>query len=127
MVDSKVRVAIATDYNPGSSVYNSQPLMMNFAMSYGKLTLEEAFMGVTRNAALSLKRRRIGLIEEGAQADLIVWNGIHDIAQIPYYNTESAQFITHTIKKGRIFNRQPKAKKEKKPKAEATNQQQGTQ
>jgi imidazolonepropionase len=121
MIDSNVRVAIATDYNPGSCVYNSQPLMMNFAMVFGKITLEEAFMGVTRNAALSLNRKKIGLIEEGAQADLIVWNGIHDIAQIPYHNTESAQFITHTIKKGKIFDRQPKQKKVKKPKAEAAN------
>jgi imidazolonepropionase len=74
MIDSNVRVALATDYNPGSSVFNSQPLMMTFAMSYGKLTLEEAFKGVTRNAALSLKRPNVGIIDKNAQADLLVWN-----------------------------------------------------
>jgi imidazolonepropionase len=119
MITKGVRVAIASDYNPGSCVFNSQPLMMNFAMMYGKLTLDEAFMGVTRNAALSLNRKKIGMIEEGAEADLIVWK-FDDISQIPYQNTESAQFITHTIKKGKIFDRQPKikVKKPKTPSAE---------
>lgn len=35
-----VRVAIGTDYNPGSSVFQSQPLMMNLAMTNGNLTLD---------------------------------------------------------------------------------------
>ncbi len=63
---------------------------MNFSMSYGKLTLEEAFMGITRNAALALGRDQTGVIDEGAQADLIVWNGIDQLAQIPYYHYESS-------------------------------------
>ena len=115
MIEKNIRVAIGTDYNPGSSVYNSQALMMNYAMMFGKLTLEEAFKGVTRNAALSLYRKKIGLIEEGAQADLILWQ-LNDISQIPYHNTESAQFITHIIKKGRVFNKLPKVKATRKPK-----------
>ncbi len=102
MIDGGVRVAIATDYNPGSSVFNSQPLMMNFAMQFGKLTIEEALKGVTRNAALSLSRKNVGIIDENAQADLVAWK-LDNINQIPYYNYESAQFITHIIKKGKIF------------------------
>jgi imidazolonepropionase len=35
MIERDVRVAIATDYNPGSCLFNSQPLMMNFAMMHG--------------------------------------------------------------------------------------------
>jgi imidazolonepropionase-like amidohydrolase len=91
--------------------------MMNFAMMYGELTLEEAFKGVTRNAAFSLGRRNVGIINEGAYADLIFWklNGIH---QIPYYNTESAQFITHIIKRGRVFSKLPKVKVPRQPKKE---------
>ncbi len=41
-------------------------MMMNFSMTYGKLTLEEAFMGVTRNAAIALDRHNTGIIDEGA-------------------------------------------------------------
>lgn len=117
MLDRDIRVAIGTDYNPGSCLFNSQPLMMNFAMMHGKLTLEEAFKGVTRNAALSLGRKNVGIIDEGAFADLIFWklNGIH---QIPYYNTESAQFITHIIKRGKVFSKLPKVKAPKQPKKE---------
>jgi len=100
LLSAGCRVAISTDQNPGSSNFNSQPMMMNFAMSYGKMTLEEAFMGVTRNAALALSRRNQGLLEEGADADLVVWNGIDKLAQIPYYHYEASQFITHTIKNG---------------------------
>lgn len=66
MIDKGVRVAIATDHNPGSSVFNSQPLMMNYAMMYGKMTVEEAFKGVTRNAALSLDRPNVGIIDKDA-------------------------------------------------------------
>jgi len=74
MLDAGVRVAIGTDFNPGSSVFSSQPLMMNFAIANCKLTLEEAFRGVTKTAAESLKRKNLGVIAEGAKADLLVWN-----------------------------------------------------
>jgi len=95
-------VALATDYNPGSSVFNSQALMMNFAMQFGKMTVEEALKGVTREAAFSLNRKNVGIIDEKAQADLIIWK-LQDITQIPYHNYESSQFITHIIKKGKVF------------------------
>ena len=74
MIEAGVRVAIASDYNPGSSVYNSLPMMMNFSMVYGKLTVEEAFKGVTRNSALALARPNTGIIEVGANADLLAWD-----------------------------------------------------
>jgi imidazolonepropionase len=66
MIEKGVRVAIGTDYNPGSCTYNSQALMMQLAMSNGKLTLAEAFSGITKNASLSLLRPKQGVINEGA-------------------------------------------------------------
>lgn len=62
--------------------------MMNFAMQHGKITIEEALKAVTLNAAKSLKRSKVGMIDIGAQADLLVWN-LDNIHQIPYYNFES--------------------------------------
>ena len=47
MIENGVKVALATDYNPGSSVYMNQPQIMNFAMVYQKMTLQEAFKGIT--------------------------------------------------------------------------------
>jgi imidazolonepropionase-like amidohydrolase len=49
-------------------------MMMCFAMSYAKLSLEEAFQAATRNSALALDRKHIGIVEVGAQADLLVWD-----------------------------------------------------
>jgi len=86
MIEAGCRVALASDHNPGSSVFNSQPMMMNFAMTYGKLTLKTAFKGVTRNAALALGRDKTGIIEPLTVPDLLIWNGIDSLAQIPYYH-----------------------------------------
>jgi len=80
LINAGCRVALASDHNPGSSVFNSQPMMMNFAMTYGKMILEEAFKGITRNSAIALGRHNLGIIDEGADADLLVWNGIDSLA-----------------------------------------------
>ena len=54
MVDAGCDLAIATDFNPGSSVHQSLPQMMQLCMANGGLTLNEALLGVTHNAAKSL-------------------------------------------------------------------------
>ena len=76
--------------------------MMCLAMQYGKMTVQEAFKAVTINAALSLSLKNVGMVDDDAQADLIAWK-LDSIDQIPYYNVESSKFITHIIKKGKIF------------------------
>jgi imidazolonepropionase-like amidohydrolase len=40
--------------------------MMSFAMQYGKMNIQEALKAVTRNAALSLNLRNVGIINEDA-------------------------------------------------------------
>lgn len=54
LLDAGCQLAIATDFNPGSSVHQSLPQMMQLCMANGGLTLNEAFLGVTYNAAKSL-------------------------------------------------------------------------
>lgn len=54
LIDAGCKLAIATDFNPGSSVHQSLPQMMQLCMANGGLTLNEALLGVTHNAALSL-------------------------------------------------------------------------
>jgi imidazolonepropionase len=54
MIDTGCRLAIATDHNPGSSVHQSLPQMMQLSMANGGISLEEAFLGVTCNAASSV-------------------------------------------------------------------------
>ena len=75
MIESGVCVAIATDYNPGSSpTENIQQAMWNACFKM-KLSPEQIFRGVTINAAKAICRERVvGSLEKGKQADLLVLN-----------------------------------------------------
>jgi imidazolonepropionase len=72
MWDAGVRVAIATDHNPGSSPLYSPWLAMQLTLSLGRLSAEEALIAHTEHAALALGRTDLGRIEPGAQADFVV-------------------------------------------------------
>ncbi|MCH8336290.1 MAG: imidazolonepropionase [Proteobacteria bacterium] len=73
--DSEVRIAIATDCNPGTSPVCSLRVVMNLASSLFYMTPEECLAGVTRNAAhaLGLEQDR-GTLEVGKRADIAVWD-----------------------------------------------------
>jgi imidazolonepropionase len=70
-----VRMAVATDMNPGTSPLLSIRLAMNFAATLYGLTVEECLAGVTREAAaaLGLGHDR-GTLEAGKWCDLAVWD-----------------------------------------------------
>ena len=70
-----VRIALATDCNPGTSPVTSLLLVLNMAATLFRLTPEEALAGVTREgaAALGLGRER-GTLEVGKAADFVLWN-----------------------------------------------------
>jgi imidazolonepropionase len=70
-----VRMAVATDMNPGTSPLLSLRLAMNFAATLYGLTVEECLAGVTREAAaaLGLGHDR-GTLEAGKWCDLAIWN-----------------------------------------------------
>ncbi|WP_018882944.1 imidazolonepropionase [Paenibacillus massiliensis] len=73
MIDRGVPVALSTDCNPGSSPTMSLPLIMNLACLTMKMTPAEALTACTINAAHALGRAdRIGSIEVGKQADLVI-------------------------------------------------------
>ena len=75
MRDNEVRIAIATDCNPGTSPICSLRAAMTLASSLFHLTPEECLAGVTRNAAqaLGLEQDR-GTLEVGKRADIAVWD-----------------------------------------------------
>jgi imidazolonepropionase len=75
--DAGVPMAIATDHNPGSSPTLSLLLMMNMACTLFRLTPEEAWRGVTVNAARALGLGRCGSLAVGMQADFVVWDAEH--------------------------------------------------
>jgi imidazolonepropionase len=72
-----VPMAIATDHNPGSSPCLSLLLMLNMACTLFRLTPEEAWRGVTVNAARALGLADRGVLAAGQRADFAVWNAEH--------------------------------------------------
>ena len=81
--DNSVKIAIASDGNPGSSPLFSILLTMNMACTLFRLTPEEALLGVTSVAGQALGLEKVGLINEGYYADLNVWNCEHP-AELSY-------------------------------------------
>jgi imidazolonepropionase len=72
--DNGVRLAVATDCNPGTSPCTSILLALNMACTLFRLTPLEALTGVTRHAAAALGRvDEIGTVEAGKRADLAFW------------------------------------------------------
>ena len=70
-----VRIALATDCNPGTSPLTSILLVMNMAATLFRMTVEECLVGVTRSAAHALGlANRTGTLESGKQCDLAIWN-----------------------------------------------------
>jgi imidazolonepropionase len=80
---AQVRIALATDCNPGSSPLSSLLLAMNMACTLFRMTPEEALVGATRNAALALGITDCGIIAAGMRADLAVWDVGHP-AELAY-------------------------------------------
>ena len=73
-VDAGVKLAVATDFNPGSSPMNSMFLAMQLTMALGGLSLQEALLAGTKHAADALGRSDLGRLEPGCPADFIVVN-----------------------------------------------------
>ncbi len=70
-----VRMAVATDANPGTSPLTSALLTLNMACTLFRLTPEEALSGMTREAAHALGRaKQIGTLDAGKWCDLAIWD-----------------------------------------------------
>jgi imidazolonepropionase len=68
-----IKMALATDFNPGSCTLLAQPLTAQYGCIYYGLTMVEALRGVTVNAAQALRLGSVvGTLEPGKQADIVV-------------------------------------------------------
>jgi imidazolonepropionase len=73
LIERGVRVALSTDFNPGTSYSENLQLVVALACAHLGMTPEEAVLGVTRHAAAALSREGIvGSLNPGARADLVV-------------------------------------------------------
>jgi imidazolonepropionase len=101
LIDENVPVAIATDFNPGSSHISNISLIMSLAAINLKMSIEEVISAYTINAACALNiNNRTGSIEPGKKADFAVIDS-SEYSDI-IYNTGTNLNIM-TIKDGKII------------------------
>ncbi len=80
-----VRMAVATDLNPGSSPLASPLLAMNMAATLFRMTVDECLLGMTRHAACALGiADRAGSLTEGRDCDLAIWS-VSQPAELVYW------------------------------------------
>jgi len=101
LIDAGVPVAIASDFNPGSCMSFSMPLMMTIACTQMSITPEEAITAVTLNGAAAMGvSDQVGSIEVGKRADIVLYD-------IPHYRYLAYHFGTNLaakiIKNGTIL------------------------
>ncbi|HEY6252829.1 MAG TPA: imidazolonepropionase [Candidatus Angelobacter sp.] len=85
LIDSGVAVALATDYNPGTSPTPSMPFVISLACTHMKMSVAEAIAASTINAAYALQlEARKGSVEPGKDADLAVFD-FGDYREIGYW------------------------------------------
>ncbi|HHH53763.1 MAG TPA: imidazolonepropionase, partial [Bacteroidetes bacterium] len=86
MIDSGLGVALASDYNPGSSPSGNMQFVISLASIYMKMLPEEAVNAATINGAYALElENKLGSISVGKLANLIITKPLDNIAMIPYY------------------------------------------
>lgn len=97
-----VKIAIATDLNPGTSALCSLQLMMNMSSVLFGLNVDEAFAAVTKNAAYALGLEKTkGSLEEGYDADFCVWDIEHPRDLVCSYMPSSMLF---SVQNGELVN-----------------------
>ena len=85
IIDSNIPMAIASDYNPGSSPSGNMNFIVSLACIKMKMTPEEAINAATINAAYALNMSdKVGSISKGKMANFIITKPIKSYSFIPY-------------------------------------------
>lgn len=100
LIDRGVRVALASDCNPGTCPTENLPLVGAMACTQMKMLPAEVVAALTVNAAAALGREaRVGSIEPGKQADLV----IHDVTDYRHlFYHFGVNHVWRVIKRGRV-------------------------
>lgn len=101
LIDAGVPVALATDFNPGSTHSPNMQLMIAMACAQMRMTPAEAITAATINGAWAVARgNRLGSLEPGKQAD-IIGLAVENFRKIPYYY--GVNHCRFTIKRGVVW------------------------
>ena len=85
LIDGGAAVALATDFNPGTSPTVNFPLMLTLAVSQLRMSVAEAIIGATVNGAAALGlASETGQLTPGFSADLALFD-IEDVRELPYW------------------------------------------
>jgi imidazolonepropionase len=103
MVDAGLPVALATDYNPGSSPSGNMSFILSLACIKLKMTPEEVINAATINGAAAMElSENYGSIARGKKANLIITQNIPSLAYIPY--SFGSNKIEKVIINGKVQN-----------------------
>ena len=107
LIGAGVAVALATDYNPGSSPTTSMPFILSLACTQMKMSPAEAITAATINGAWALRlAEKKGSIEPGKDADLAAFQ-VADYREIPYWF--ATNHCAFTIMNGTLQTRPAKS------------------
>ncbi len=85
MIDSGLAIALASDYNPGSTPSGNMNFVLSLACIYQKLTPTEAFNAATINGAYAMDlSHELGSISIGKRANFFTSSEMNSLASIPY-------------------------------------------
>ena len=94
LIDEGAVVALATDFNPGTSPTPSMPFVLSLACTHMRMSPAEAIVAATLNGAYALcLAERKGSVEPGKDADLAIFD-VADYREIPYWFASNQCFIT---------------------------------
>ena len=102
MIEMGLPVALATDFNPGSTMSSSMSMAMTLAVTQMKLTPGEAWMAATANAACAVgEGARLGRLHPGFQADLVLYDAA-DFRHMAYHYAE--EHVARVVKRGTLVH-----------------------
>jgi len=105
LITSGAAVALATDFNPGTSPTLNMQFVLSLACTQMRMTPAEAIVAATMNGACAVRRgHRFGSIEAGKQADIAVYD-VADYREIPYF--AAVNFCSTTFKRGEMVWSRP--------------------
>lgn len=96
------RIALATDYNPGSSHIQSMPFILTLATCRLKMTAEEALWSATMGGAMALGQdRKVGCLRPGWQGDCCLWP-FQSLDELAYHAGDNRPL--RVVKRGRLLH-----------------------
>lgn len=95
MIEAGCRVALATDFNPGSCPCLDPLTILRLGCLQLRMTFEEAFTAMTLHAARSLRHHDLGHLHPGARAEVLLWD-VEEMLELVYWVGEPYRPRLHT-------------------------------